>query len=1208
MRKVIFVFIFSLFIFVSHFLFAQDINTKLLQAAKNDELEAIKVLVKKGADINTQDENRATVLMWAAYKGNLEAVKFLVKNKADFNKKGIIYIDEKKTGYYGNLLGIAAGENKAKILKYLLEECKINIDDKEYNPETGKSDGWTAIQWAASLGHTEIVKILIEKGANLNTIHADSKGTALIYSIENSHYEIAKLLIENDADVNLYSENHWSALHYFARENKPELLKLALSKGAKVNLQTAAEAYTPLIFSAYNGYMKCCYLLVKAGADIDIKDKTGKTAMDYAEEKKHSVVVSFLKNPKKYKNESEIVTWNELNEQSVQLYKAGEFEKSFEIDKKALKQAEIEFGKEHENYALACENLALSYNHFGNYDKAKPLYLETIKIREKIYGKEHALYAKACNNLASFYKDIGDYDNAKQLNIESKNITEKIYGKEHSEYAISCINLGSVYESLGDYSQAEKLFLESIEILEKYYGKENSTYATVSNNLGRLYQRLGNFSKSEIFLLESNTVIKKVLGTKHPNYAMSCNNLGSLYHEIGQYEKSEEFYYEAKAINEEILGKNHPDMATVFNNLGALYQEMKKYNAAETMYLNAKLIDEKTLGKNHPAYGIDCNNLATVYSALGKYKKAENLYLESKAIDEKIYGKVHPSYALGCLNLAFVYQKKADYSESYKYFLEALDLKQKELQQNFKNLTEQEKNLYIKKNKNFFDYLSEFLLISQNKLNPEQSNNLLKFQADVFLQMKSILLASTQKMKKRILNSGDKNLVKAYEKWTDLRNQYAKFPQFSKAKLNKMQINLDSLLNEINKKEKYLSEKSEDFKTAFAPKIPKWQELQKNMKAGEIAVEIFRIKMSTDSIVYAALLTTNETKNAPEMIILANNGKKLEADNLKYYRTKMKAQHKDLLSYQNFWLALDKKLATFKTVFLSPDGVYNQINPNTLYDPDQQKYVFDKYQIQLVTNLRDKVYPNQTTPKIYKDLLIGNPKYEINESEYKKQQKANQKNERGENFGTDLNLEKITFKPLDGTETEVNAITELLKKQNHETQTYLGTDATEEVVKQTKNPIILHIATHGFFVQVDDKNPRKAMMNSGIALAGITNYAKANDKPNIEDGLLTAYEAQNLELDNTELVVLSACETGLGEVSSGEGVYGLQRAFKVAGAQTIIMSLWTVSDQATQELMTLFYEFWSQTKDKKLAFTRAQQEIKKKYTHPYFWGAFVIVE
>lgn len=210
-----------------------------------------------------------------------------------------------------------------------------------------------------------------------------------------------------------------------------------------------------------------------------------------------------------------------------------------------------------------------------------------------------------------------------------------------------------------------------------------------------------------------------------------------------------------------------------------------------------------------------------------------------------------------------------------------------------------------------------------------------------------------------------------------------------------------------------------------------------------------------------------------------------------------------------------------------------------------------------------------------------------------------------------------TLSLLPGTKKEVGLIDSLFNTSEKERTVYLSNEALEDSIKNIKAPQSLHIATHGFFLENEEGNENSdsyvenPLLRSGLVLAGANSYISTGsvdeDGTYEEDGILTAYEAMNLNLDDTELVVLSACETGLGEIKNGEGVFGLQRAFQVAGADAIIMSMWTVDDNATQELMTNFYEEWLKTGNKHQSFITAQKRLKEKRGAPYYWGAFVMI-
>jgi len=176
---------------------------------------------------------------------------------------------------------------------------------------------------------------------------------------------------------------------------------------------------------------------------------------------------------------------------------------------------------------------------------------------------------------------------------------------------------------------------------------------------------------------------------------------------------------------------------------------------------------------------------------------------------------------------------------------------------------------------------------------------------------------------------------------------------------------------------------------------------------------------------------------------------------------------------------------------------------------------------------------------------------------------------------------------------------------------FLKDQATEDKIYKLHSPGILHIATHGYWSPAGDNATEgyrtfNAMVNSGLLLTGVVNYYSSTVFPDTYDGILTAYEAQNLDLENTSLVILSACETSLGFLDAGEGVYVLQRAFRAAGAGSIMTSLWKVDDLATRDFMIRVYQEYLKSKDKNAAFLSAQKATREKYKDPYFWGAFIM--
>ena len=943
--------------------------------------------------------------------------------------------------------------------------------------------------------------------------------------------------------------------------------------------------------------------------------------------------------------------------------KLGKYQKAEELYLEVKKV----YGKKHPFYAFFCSDLARFYQKLGKYQEAEKLYLEVKRIRAQAFGKKHPDYASSCNNLAMLYEDLGRYSNAESLYLEAKNISAIGSDKPQSYYTTYCNNLALLYRRLGLYSKAETLLQEAKNITIRVFGKNHNVYFYTCNNLAQLYKYQRKYPKAESLYREVKDIRAKELGKKHPKYAISCDYLASLYLSQAKYSQAESLFLEAKSIRAEVLGKEHPTYAISCNKLARLYQVQGQYSKAEPLMLEDKKIIAKVLGKNHLDYAYSCNYLANLYYYQRKYSQAERLKLEARKIRAKVLGKSHPTYAHSCYQLAKLYAVQGKYPEAAPLYLEAVLIVLKHFRQNAMLLSEQEKRSYFASNLIYFEDFKYLVLNYFNRVQGEDDRKiykdfttLVKTLQNLSLATKGQLLESKQRLlslvKEKIKTAP--TLRKTYEKYLSLKASVAKNVKLTLEQKEKRGIKLEKDLVNINTLEKEL------YKAIGIEQNSRqvtFTELQASLKKGEAAVEMIKLYSY-----YLVLITTPDTKKVPKMILL--NGKDLEKRYINSYKNAMHYKRKDRYSYNQFF----KPLATYlrqqgiQKIFFSPDGVYHSINLNTLKNHETGKFVEDEFQIHQVTTLRDLVKQKSITAKnTNKAYIMGHPSYYATTKEIEALEKPLKTNQQLINsivpptnaaliakaLKPDLNKQRANktrtgWSDLPGTEAEVKNITRVLKKYGTDkgiTMTMtLGKAVHELAIKSIRRPKILHIATHGFFIPNDKETEIKTtgskqkivfrgdqhnnkgedvsyqvisanpMLRSGIALSGIGSYEEASLKPtHIEDGVLTAYEASQMDLEGTELVVLSACETGLGDVQNGEGVYGLQRAFIVAGAENVILSLWRVDDEATKILMSKFYEEWIKNgKTKREAFRAAQKylrNLKEEYQHPYYWGAFQLI-
>ena len=468
------------------------------------------------------------------------------------------------------------------------------------------------------------------------------------------------------------------------------------------------------------------------------------------------------------------------------------------------------------------------------------------------------------------------------------------------------------------------------------------------------------------------------------------------------------------------------------------------------------------------------------------------------------------------------------------------------------------------------------------------------------LLTKALLLSSSIKIRERIMSSTDETLKEQYSEWIDKKELLTMALSLSPDQLIENEIHPAALSQDVERLEKDLSQKSEIFGQNFEASKISYNNVRQSLKDNEVAIEMVRYRhfnhVFTDSVVYAAMYLKKDFSK-PQTILLAD-GARMETRFFKYYRNAITGKIPDNISYNVFWAPIQKEIGQTSTIFLSADGVYNQINLEAIPTPDG-KYIIDNANIVLVSNTKD-LYLNKLKSNRKADgntaVMFGNPTFYASAS--------------GQH----------SIPSLPGTEKEVNQLQFMLEQKGWITSQYVEKTATEEQVKDLNSPKIFHIATHGFYKPSKEMNledemegnetalTQNPLMRTGLLLKGAGDLLdKTQYNYNMENGILTAYEAMSLNLDKTDLVVLSACETGLGELESGEGVYGLQRAFLVAGAKMLIMSMFKVDDDATQKLMLKFYQKWLNSGNMRQSFTDAKIELRLDYPEPIYWGAFMMI-
>ncbi len=908
-----------------------------------------------------------------------------------------------------------------------------------------------------------------------------------------------------------------------------------------------------------------------------------------------------------------------------------------------------------EEYSIMLFNLADLYLQAGNYAKAGELADQLIKTDKKLHKptseefinsvlsvadiyfrldkikeEENLLLTtlkqqpdrsitqgQILNKLGDLYTYKGEFTKASQALTKAIQIFRTTLNESATLYLISSANLGILYMQQGKYPEAEEQFDEVIRKADP--ADPENIYFPSLNNIALVYQNLGQYEKASHTFQEIRKIDSVAVGVAHPDYAITLSNMSMVYNDEGRYSEAEKMMLRAMEIQRQNGESETSSYARKLNNLARVYMLSDRASLSVPLYEQSMTLYKKTIGENSVDYASASYNLGVSLWKTGKIEEGVKHLRNSASIRASLLGKKHPKYAESQQKIAdylWLQKKKKEARQTYG---EVFDNYYNQIESVFPALTEEEKaKFYYNTIRPSFDKFNSFAY--------EYSSEDPQVMADVYnhqINTKGVIMLATEKVRDAIYNSKDTTLIKKYEGWQGIKEQIAKLYSH-----NQSPAKLDSLLTLADKTEKELSRSSGEFARQFIRKKYGWSEIQKTLKAGEAAIEVVRYQKFIpdnagkfqDEVSYAFLIVTSKTLKQPDVVVL-KNGKDLENKFLHFYKNSILFNQEDSYSYKNFFQPVGDYLKANKIekLYLSPDGVFNQVNVSTLRNTATGKYLVDEYTINLVTNTKELLERKPKTTGTQTSMLVGYPKFNM-ESEQKEQSgTANRGLTRG---GSSRGLRGGLLRYVDpengitvlpGTQKEIEKISKLLTATNP--KVFVQTDASEGITKKTKSPSILHIATHGYFLEDDEKNKESngyvfnPLLKSGLILAGAENFIRSGTTVDSlgNDGILTAYEAMNLNLESTDLVVLSACETGLGVVKNGEGVYGLQRAFKLGGAKSVIMSLWSVDDEATQDLMMLFYTEFAKNGNAQEALRTAQRKLKNKYPQPFYWGAFVLV-
>jgi CHAT domain-containing protein/Tfp pilus assembly protein PilF len=863
-----------------------------------------------------------------------------------------------------------------------------------------------------------------------------------------------------------------------------------------------------------------------------------------------------------------------LSSESARMRRAGKYDEALSLAARALEAAERALGPDHSYVGYLLNELGFLQRERGEYAKAEASYQRALAIYEKALGPDHPQTVDSINGLGLVYVSTDEFGKAGRLLQQALEITERTLGAEHSRVVACLVYLGRLRIKLGDLAQAERDLQRALAISEKALEPDDLLTAKVLNNLANLYVNRKDYERAEPLAQKSLAIKEKSLVPDHPDIAYPLLNLGWIARQQKDYSRALEMYQRALVIHQRALGPEHIDVAALLNNIANVYKSKRDYVKPLELYQRVLKIAEKAGGPYHGLTLVALGNIANLHLARGDVANAITF---QRRVDERLEMILALRLAIGSER-----QKLAHFGSLAERTDRTVSLHVKQAP-NDQIAGELAALVLLQRKGRVLDAMAESLTALRQRSNPEDQKLL------------DQLKAATAELATLALDGPNKMSADEY------------------------QTKLSSLEQEKERLEGEISRRSAEFRAQSHPVT--LEAVRTAIPPGAALIE-FAVYRPFDP----KAEINSETYGEPRYVayVLRRQGEVqwtdlgavqvIDADITRLRQALRDPARRDVRQLAQ---ALDARimkpvralLGDASQLLVSPDGALNLIPFAALVD-ERGSYLVERYSLTYLTSGRDllrmQVARDSKGPAVVlADPAFGEPQVIAARAGGDGASKAQ------------LDHSQVFFGPLPGVGAEVRALKELLPRATFLTRAH----ATKAALKHVRAPRILHIATHGFFLQNDPrvadrvtqtKDTRQLsklvtklenpLLRSGLALAGANQSASGDD-----NGVLTAFEMAHLNLWGTKLVVLSACDTGIGEVKNGEGVYGMRRALVLAGTESQMVSLWPVSDSRTRDLMIGYYQLLLQNQGRGEALRQVQLKMlsSKAHSHPYYWASFI---